>query len=77
MTAPTPSQALASLVSLALDYVPREVAPDAYRARVASLQATLAAARKAAGPGYVVRVGALRKGDEWLRVYEETYPVAG
>ena len=53
-------------------------APGHYgdRARVLSSHATLAAARKAAGRGYTVRIGTLRKGDNWLRVYEETYRAA-
>lgn len=53
-------------------------APGHYgnRARVLSSHCSLAAARKAAGHGYVVRSGELRKGAEWLRVYEQTYPVA-
>lgn len=45
-------------------------------ARVFSSHRSLAAALKAAGPGYVVRKGHLRKGYKWLRVYEQTYPVA-
>lgn len=53
-------------------------APGHYgdRAKVWSSHRSLAAARKAAGPGYVVRKGELRKGANWLRVYEEIYPVA-
>lgn len=53
-------------------------APGHYgdRARVISSHHTLAAARKESSQGYVVRVGALRKGDEWLRVYEATYALA-
>lgn len=55
-------------------------APGRYgdRDRVYSSHATLSAAQKAAGVGlgYVVRAGDKRKGDTWLRVYEETYPVA-
>lgn len=52
-------------------------APGYYgdRARVISSHRTLAAARKAATAGYVVRVGALRKGAEWLRSSEQVYPV--
>ena len=53
-------------------------APGHYgdRARVISSHATLAAARKAATAGYVVRVGAKRKGDEWTRASESIYPAA-
>lgn len=53
-------------------------APGHYgdRARVYSGHRTLAAAKKAARQGGIVRVGNKGKGDEWLRVYEETYPVA-
>ncbi len=53
-------------------------APGHYgdRDRVYSSHATLAAAKLAAGTGYVVRVGDKRKGDEWLRAYEQTYPEA-
>jgi hypothetical protein len=53
-------------------------APGHYgdRAVVLSSHATLAAARKAAGPGYIVRVGDKHKGETWLRVYEETYRAA-
>lgn len=55
-------------------------APGHYgdRARVMSSHYSLAAARRHARPGTgcVVRVGACRRGETWLRVYEETYPVA-
>lgn len=53
-------------------------APGHYgdRAKVVSSHRTLAAARKAAGRGWEVRCGALTKGDEWLRVYGETYKAA-
>lgn len=44
--------------------------------KVLSSHRSIAAARKAAGPGYVVRKGSKTKGDKWLRVYEENYPVA-
>lgn len=50
--------------------------------RVWSSHHTLPAALKAARPigsgshRYVVREGGLRKGDPFLRVYEETYPIA-
>ena len=52
-------------------------APGHYgdRARVMSSHYSLAAAKKAAGPGYVVREGALSKGSEWLRADEQFYPV--
>lgn len=46
-------------------------------ARVLSSHKTLAAAHRAArGGGCCVRLGNLRKGARWLRVYEETYPTA-
>jgi hypothetical protein len=53
-------------------------APGHYgdRARVISSHSTLAAARRAATRGYVVRVGSLRKGAEWLRSSEGIYHVA-
>lgn len=53
-------------------------APGHYgdRARVISSHATLSAARRAAGAGYVVRVGALTKGAEWLSSSESVYPLA-
>lgn len=53
-------------------------APGHYgdQAKVYSSHRTIAAARKAAGKSEVVRVGNKAKGDTWLRVYEETYPVA-
>lgn len=53
-------------------------APGHYgdRARVISSHTTSAAARKAATRGYVARVGALRKGQEWLRSSESVYPLA-
>lgn len=53
-------------------------APGHYgdRATVISSHRTLAAAKKAAGRGYVVRVGALKKGDEWTRASEAIYPIA-
>lgn len=54
-------------------------APGHYgdRSTVFSSHRTLAAARRAAGRGYVVRIGGLRRGDEWLRSSEAIYPVAG
>jgi len=54
-------------------------APGHYgdRARVLSSHATMEAANRAAGIGYVIRVGSLRKGAEWLRVFEETYQTKG
>ena len=53
-------------------------APGHYgdRARVISAHATLAAAKRGAPRGYVVRVGPLSKGAEWLRASESVYPVA-
>ncbi len=53
-------------------------APGHYgdRAQVYSSHRSFAAARKAAGSGAVIRQGSHRKGDLWLRVYEETYPIA-
>jgi hypothetical protein len=53
-------------------------APGHYgdRARVVSSHATLDAARKRAKKGMVVRTGRKVKGDLWLRVYEQTYPIA-
>ena len=53
-------------------------APGHYgdRARVTSSHRTLEAARRAAGSGYVVRTGALVRGDEWLRSSESVYPIA-
>lgn len=52
-------------------------APGTYgdRSRVWSSHRTAEAARRRAGAGGVVRAGHKRKGDEWLRVYEETYPI--
>lgn len=44
--------------------------------RVFSSHRSLSAANKASGSGYVVREGALKKGDKWLRVMEQVYPVA-
>lgn len=46
------------------------------KARVYSAHRTIEAARKAAGETGVVRVGDKAKGETWLRVYEETYPLA-
>lgn len=43
---------------------------------VLSSHRTLAAARKAETQSSVVRIGNKKKGEKWLRVYEETYPVA-
>lgn len=53
-------------------------APGHYgdRAVVMSSHATLAAARRAAGRGYVARVGSLTKGSTWLRAWESVCPVA-
>ena len=53
-------------------------APGRYgdRAKVVSSHRTLAAAKKAATPGWVARVGNLRKGSPWLRSDEPFYPVA-
>lgn len=53
-------------------------APGHYgdRATVLSSHRTLAAANRAAGPGYVVRCGSLKKGDEWLRSSESIYSIA-
>lgn len=53
-------------------------APGHYgdRSRVLSSHRTAKAARRAAGAGYVVRQGALRKGAEWLRSSEQHYPIA-
>lgn len=53
-------------------------APGHYgdRARVVSSHRSLAAAKRAAGAGYVVREGSLVKGSEWLRSSEAIYPVA-
>lgn len=53
-------------------------APGHYgdRATVISSHRTLAAAKKAAGPGYVVRMGAVKKGDEFLRADEQFHPIA-
>ena len=44
--------------------------------QVYSAHRTLAAAKKQEGPRTVVRAGGLAKGDRWLRVYEEIYPLA-
>ena len=67
-------------------------APGHYGSRttVLSSHRTLAAAMRAARAGhsqsklglgwwrpYVVRVGSLRRGDEWLRSSEAIYPIAG
>lgn len=51
------------------------VAPGHYgdRARVSSSHATLAAALRQATPGWAAYEGDKRKGDEWLRVYEQHY----
>jgi hypothetical protein len=43
--------------------------------RVFSSHRTLQAAKKAAGPGYVVRKGHLTKGERFLRAFEDIYPV--
>jgi hypothetical protein len=53
-------------------------APGHYgdRARVISAHSTLTAAKRSATRGYVVRVGSLRKGAEWLRSSESIYSVA-
>ena len=53
-------------------------APGHYgdRATVLSSHATLAAARRVAGRGYVVRVGRMAKGQTWLRSSESVYPLA-
>lgn len=53
-------------------------APGRYgdKAKVYSSHRTLVAAHKDAGETGVVRVGAKRKGETWLRVYESTYPLA-
>ena len=54
-------------------------APGHYgdRARVYSSHDSLAAARRAAAsPSVVIREGDKRKGDEWLRAYEDVYPRA-
>lgn len=45
-------------------------------ARVVSSHRSAEAARKAAGPGYVARVGAKTKGDRWVRADEQVYPRA-
>lgn len=45
-------------------------------ARVISSHATLRAARRMATAGYVVRTGEKRRGNIWLRSYEELYPIA-
>ena len=54
-------------------------APGHYgdRARVYSSHTTIGAARKATkkSEGVVIRAGSKRKGDVWLRVYEESYLV--
>jgi hypothetical protein len=51
-------------------------APGHYgdKARVLSSHSTAAAAKKAAKQGLIARVGAKRKGDEWLRSSEDIYP---
>lgn len=46
------------------------------RAAVVSSHRTAASARRAAGRGFEVRVGAKRRGDVWLRSYCDTYPLA-
>ena len=53
-------------------------APGHYgdRTRVVSSHRTLAAAEKAATSGYVARIGALRKGSQFLRSDEAVYPEA-
>lgn len=55
-------------------------APGHYgtHATVLSSHATLEVARRKVGKstGYVIRKGSKAKGQEWLPVYEETYPVA-
>lgn len=52
-------------------------APGYYgdRAKVWSSHATIEAADQAAGKTGIVRIGDLRKGATWLRVYEDFYPV--
>ena len=54
-------------------------APGHYgdRTTVLSSHRTLAAAMRAARAAYVVRVGNLRRGDEWFRSMEHYYPIAG
>lgn len=51
-------------------------APGHYgdRARVQSSHSTLALARRAAWRGESIRCGEKRKGDVWLRCYEDVYP---
>lgn len=53
-------------------------APGHYgdRTRVVSSHRSLAAAKKSATAGYVVREGAKAKGDEFTRAAEAVYPVA-
>lgn len=54
-------------------------APGHYgdRAKVLSSHRTLDAARRAAKwSGTCIRVGEKVRGQEWLRVYEQTYPLA-
>jgi hypothetical protein len=46
------------------------------RAAVVSSHRTATAAKRAAGAGYEVRVGAKRRGDVWLRAHCDTYPLA-
>ena len=49
-----------------------------YYARVLSAHYTIEAARAAARcSGVVARLGAKRKGDQWLRIYEPFYPILG
>lgn len=52
-------------------------APGTYgdRGHIWSSHRTLAAAKKNCGTGSVVRAGSLKRGDKWLRVYEQTYPI--
>lgn len=42
-------------------------------ARVISSHRTIEAARRAAGPGYVVREGSMAKGNQWTRSMESIY----
>ena len=53
-------------------------APGYYgdEAEVRSSHSTVTAARKAAGQTGCVRVGYKRKGELWLRIWEEQYPIA-
>jgi hypothetical protein len=43
---------------------------------VVSAYRSVRAAKRAAGPGWVVRLGALAKGDRFCRAAESIYPVA-